>query len=129
MGGANGRCHQLNLRFVEEDDEFRIEETQFQLRDVRLDALGQLSALTIISEAQTHLPNSSHVDEEDEFVEVDYSIDQNFPPIYNIDLDEDDLLEEVCFLFDTVKIVEENDVNHVFDESCCCNCCLRKMRE
>jgi hypothetical protein len=40
MGGANGRCHQLNLRFVEEDDEFRIEETQFQLRDVRLDALG-----------------------------------------------------------------------------------------
>jgi hypothetical protein len=75
MGGANGRCHQLNPRFVEEDDEFRIEEMQFQQRDVRLDALGQLRslrALTIVSKAQTHLPNSSHVDEEDEFVDEEF---------------------------------------------------------
>lgn len=43
MGGANDRRHQLNPRFVEEDDEFTIKEMQFQHKEVRLDAQGSFA--------------------------------------------------------------------------------------
>jgi hypothetical protein len=39
------------------------------------------------------------------------------PPIYDIYHDEENLLEEVNLFLDTIRIVEENDVNRVFDES------------
>jgi hypothetical protein len=57
------------------------------------------------------------VEEEDEFIEEDYSVDWIFPPIYDIYPSEEDLLDEVYLFLDTINIVEENDVHDVFDES------------
>lgn len=37
--------------------------------------------------------------------------------IYDIYLAKEDLLEGISFSVDTVKMAEENDVHHVFDES------------
>jgi len=57
------------------------------------------------------------VEEEYEIIEKDFSVDWVSPPIYNIYPDENDLLEEVNLFLNTIKIVEENDVHLVFDES------------
>ena len=57
------------------------------------------------------------MEEEDEFIEENFSVDWASPPIYDIYPNEEDLLEEVNLFFDTIKIVEENDVHRVFDES------------
>lgn len=84
---------------------------------VRFDALDQLLlALTVVIKSQSDLSNLSHVEEEAKFVEGDSS-DWDSLPIYDIYLEKNDLLEEVSFSVDTVKIVEENDVHNVFDES------------
>jgi hypothetical protein len=57
------------------------------------------------------------LDEEDEFIEEDFSVDWTSPPIYDIYADKEDLLEEVNLFLDTIKIAKENDVHCVFDES------------
>jgi hypothetical protein len=44
-------------------------------------------------------------------------VDWNSPPIYDIYLDEDDLLKEVSFVVDAIKFIEENNDYHVFDET------------
>jgi hypothetical protein len=51
------------------------------------------------------------VEEENEFIDEVFFIDWVFPPIYDICLDEEDLLEEVNLFIDTIKIVEENNVH------------------
>jgi hypothetical protein len=56
-----------------------------------------LVTLTVISKPQIHLLNPSHVEEEDEFVEGNSSVDWDSPLIYDIYNDEEDLLEEVSF--------------------------------
>jgi len=66
-----------------------------------------LTALTVVSKFQVYLPNPSHVEDEDWVP----------PPIYDIYPDENDLLEEINLFLDTIKIIEENDVHFVFDES------------
>jgi hypothetical protein len=38
-------------------------------------------------------------------------------PIYHIYHDEEDLLKEVNLFIDTIKIVEDNDIYHVFDKT------------
>jgi hypothetical protein len=57
------------------------------------------------------------VDEEDEFIEEDFSIHWVSLPIYDIYPDENDFLKEVSFVVDTRKFIEENNDYHVFDES------------
>jgi hypothetical protein len=73
--------------------------------------------LTVVSKSQAHLPNPSYLEEEDEIIEQDFSVDLVSPPIYDIYPDEEDLLEEVNLFIDTIKIVEDNDIYHVFDKS------------
>jgi hypothetical protein len=51
------------------------------------------------------------------FINEDFSVDWASQPIYDIYLDEDDLLEEVNLFLNTIQIVEENDVHLVFDEN------------
>ena len=46
------------------------------------------------------------MEEEDEFLEKDFSVDWASPPIYNIYPGEEDLLEEVNLFLDTINIVE-----------------------
>jgi hypothetical protein len=48
---------------------------------------------------------------ENEFVDGDSSTDWDSLLIYDTYSDKDDLLEEVSFSIDTIKIVEENDVH------------------
>ena len=50
-------------------------------------------------------------------IDEDLSRDWASPPIYDINLDEDGLLEEVNLVLDTINIVEGNDVHLVFEES------------
>jgi hypothetical protein len=76
-----------------------------------------LTALTVVSKFQVYLPNPSHVEDEDEIIEEYFSVDWVPPPIYDIYPDENDLLEEINLFLDTIKIIEENDVHFVFDES------------
>jgi hypothetical protein len=57
------------------------------------------------------------VEEEYEIIEEYFSVDWVSPSIYNIYPDKNDLLEEVNLFLNTIKIVEENDVHLVFDES------------
>jgi hypothetical protein len=57
------------------------------------------------------------VEEEDKFIEEDFSVDWVSPPIYDIYPDKDDLLNEVNFVVDAIKFIEENNDYHVFDES------------
>jgi hypothetical protein len=51
------------------------------------------------------------VEEEDEFVDGDSLVDWDFPSIYDIYPNEENLLKEVNFWVDTLKIIEENDVH------------------
>jgi hypothetical protein len=51
------------------------------------------------------------------FINEDFSVDWASQPIYDIYLDEDDLLEEVNLFLNTIQIVEENNVHLVFDEN------------
>jgi hypothetical protein len=53
---------------------------------------GTLTSLTIVSKSQAHLPNPSHVEEEDEYIEEDFSVDW-VSPIYDIYPDKEDLKE------------------------------------
>jgi hypothetical protein len=78
---------------------------------------GTLTSLTIVSKSQAHLPNLSHVKEEDKFIEEDFSVDWVSPLIYDIYPDEDDLLKEVSFVVNTENFIEENNNYDVFDES------------
>ena len=73
--------------------------------------------MAIVSKSQAHLPNSYYLEKEDEFIKKDFSIDWTSSPIFDIYPKEEDLLEEVNLFLDTIKIVEENGVHHVFDES------------
>ena len=50
-------------------------------------------------------------------IDEDLLVDWASPPIYEIYLDEDGLLEEVNLILDTINIVEGNDVHLVFEES------------
>jgi hypothetical protein len=50
-------------------------------------------------------------------IDEDLSVDWTSPPIYDIYLDEEGLLEEVNLILDTINIVERNDVHLVFEES------------
>jgi hypothetical protein len=50
-------------------------------------------------------------------IDEDLSVDWASPPIYNIYPNEEDLLEEVNLVLDTINIVEGNDVHLVFEES------------
>jgi hypothetical protein len=50
-------------------------------------------------------------------IDEDLLVDWASPPIYDIYSDEDDLLEEVNLVLDTINIVEGNDVHLVFEES------------
>jgi hypothetical protein len=50
--------------------------------------------------------------------EKESAVDWVSPTIYDdIYLDEDDLLNDVSFLVDATKFIEENNDYHVFDES------------
>lgn len=49
--------------------------------------------------------------------EEESGVDQTSPPIYDIYLREDDLLEEVSFVVYTEHFIEENNNYHVLDES------------
>jgi hypothetical protein len=73
------------------------------------------NTLTIVSKSQAHLPNPSYVEEEDAIIEQDFSVDLVSSSIHDIYPDED-LLEEVNLFIDTIKIVEDNDIYHVFDK-------------
>lgn len=73
--------------------------------------------MTIVSKSQAHLPNPSYVEENDQFIEEDFFVDWVSPPIYDIYPDEEDLLNEVNFVVDAVKFIEENNDYHVFNES------------
>jgi len=57
------------------------------------------------------------VEGEDKFIEEDFFVDWISSPIYYIYPDEEDLLNEVSFMVDTIKFNEENNDYHVFDES------------
>jgi hypothetical protein len=50
-------------------------------------------------------------------IDEDLSVDWTSLPIYDIYLDEEDLLEEVNLVLDTINIVEGNDVHLMFEES------------
>jgi hypothetical protein len=50
-------------------------------------------------------------------IDEDLSVDRASPPIYDIYPDEEDLLEEVNLVLDTINIVEGNDADLVFEES------------
>jgi hypothetical protein len=50
-------------------------------------------------------------------IDEDLSVDWASPPIYDIYHDEEDLLEEVNLIIDTINIVEGNDVHLVSEES------------
>jgi hypothetical protein len=78
---------------------------------------GTLTSLTIVSKSQAHLSTPSHVEEEDKFIEEDFSVDWVSPPIYDIYPDEEDLLKEVSFVVNTENFIEENNNYDVFDES------------
>jgi len=73
--------------------------------------------LLLFSKSQAHLPNSSYVEEEDKFIEEDFSVDWVSPSIYDFYPDEDNLLKEVSFVVDVIKFIEGNSNCHVFDES------------
>jgi len=49
--------------------------------------------------------------------EIFFSVDWVSQLAYDINHDEENLLEEVNLFLDTIKIVEENDINRLFDES------------
>jgi hypothetical protein len=74
-----------------------------------LEIYGTLISFTIVSKSQAHLPNPSHVEEEDKFMEEDIFVDWGSPPIYCICPDEEDLLKEVSFVV--------NNNYDAFDES------------
>ena len=57
------------------------------------------------------------MEEEDKFIEEDFSVDWVSPPIYDIYPDEDDLLKEVSFMVNTENIIEETNNYDVFDEN------------
>jgi hypothetical protein len=50
-------------------------------------------------------------------IDEDLSVDWASPPIYDIYLDEEDLLEEVNLVLDTINIFEGNDVHLMSEES------------
>jgi hypothetical protein len=50
-------------------------------------------------------------------IDEDLLVDWASPPIYDIYPDEDDLLEEVNLVIDTINIVEGNDVHLVSEKS------------
>jgi hypothetical protein len=50
-------------------------------------------------------------------IDEDLLVDWASPPIYDIYPDEEGLLDEVNLVFDTINIVEGNDVHLVFEES------------
>lgn len=84
----------------------------------RLDTLAQLLATLIVaSQPQTYLLDPSRMEVEDELVEGDSLVDWDSLLIYDIYSNEEDLVEEVSVLADTIKIVQENDTHHVFDET------------
>jgi len=94
---------------MDRDLGFRVELSKFS---------GTLTTLTVVSKSQVYLPNLSHVEEKDKIIEEDFSVDWVSPPIYDIYPDEaEDLLEEVTSFLNTIKIVEENNVHRMFDES------------
>ena len=67
---------------------------------------SSLTSLTIVSKSQTYLPNLSHVEEEDKFVEEDFSVDWLYPLINDIYSNEDDLLKEGSFVVNTENFIE-----------------------
>jgi hypothetical protein len=73
--------------------------------------------LIIVSKSQALLPNPSYVKEEDEIIEKKIYVDWISQPIYDIYPNKEDLLDGVTLFLNNIKIVEENDVQHVFDES------------
>jgi hypothetical protein len=74
-----------------------------------------LTSLTVVSKSQAHLPNPSHVEEVDKYIEEDFSVDWVSPPIYDIYPDEEGL--EVSFVVNTENFIEENNSYDVLDES------------
>ena len=50
-------------------------------------------------------------------IDEDLSVDLTSPPIYDIYPNEEGLLDEVNLVFDTINIIEGNDVHLVFEES------------
>jgi len=87
------------------DLDFRVELSEF---------FGVVTALIVVNKSQAYLPNPSQV--EDEIIEEYFSVDWVSPPIYDIYLDEENLLDEVNLFIDTITIVEDNDVHSLFDE-------------
>jgi hypothetical protein len=51
------------------------------------------------------------------FLKKFFSVDWVSQLAYDINHDEENLLKEVNLFLDTIKIVEENDINRLFDES------------
>jgi hypothetical protein len=78
---------------------------------------NSLTSLTIVSKSQAHLPNPSHVEEEDKFIEENFFVDWVSPLIYDIYSNEDDLLKKVSFVVNNENFIEENNNYDVFDES------------
>jgi hypothetical protein len=78
---------------------------------------SSLTSLTIVSKSQAHLPNPSHVEEEEKFIEEIFFVDWVSPLIYDIYSNEEDLLKEVSFVVNNENFIEENNNYDVFDES------------
>jgi hypothetical protein len=57
------------------------------------------------------------VEEEDKFIEEDFSVDWVSPLIYDIHPNEEDLINGVSFVVDAIKFIKEKNSYHVFDES------------
>jgi hypothetical protein len=77
--------------------------------------------LTVVSKPQTHLSIPFHVEEEDEFVDevedpFQCYLDWNSPPIYDIDVNDEALVEVSSLSYD--QEVDQNwETYHMFDES------------
>jgi hypothetical protein len=75
------------------------------------------SVFTIVSKSQAHLPNSSHVEEEDKFMKEGFSVEWVSLPIYDFYPDKEDLLKERSFVVNTENFIEENNNYYMFDVS------------
>jgi hypothetical protein len=114
---THGRQHHAQAHATQWVDGFKLDIPEFQGDLQPKEFMDQVVVIRevldfkeVLEDRQVSLVASKLIDE-------DLSLDWASPPIYDIYLDEEGLLEDVNLVFDTINIVEGNDVHLVFEES------------
>ena len=113
----HGRQHHAQAHATRWVDGFKLDISEFQ-GDLQLEKfMDRVTAVRKVLDFK-EVPKDRRVSlVAIKLIDEDLSVDWASPPIYDIYLDEEDLLEKVNLFLDTINIVEGNDVHLVFQES------------